>query len=187
MRRAHIPDLSQGALEEAALRYLQRFAASSEQLRRVLIRRVKRAAMLGAENTQSVRPRIDALIERYVAAGLLDDRRFAEAQAQSLRRRGTSRHRIRQRLAAKGVAAEFTDAALADLAGHQEAGELAAAAVLVRRRRLGPYRAAGTRGEHRRKDLAALARAGFSLATARRVLGAATPEELEALLVGEDE
>jgi regulatory protein len=187
MRRRSIPDLSEGALERAALHYLERFAASSEQLRRVLLRRVKRAAMLGAENTDRAYARIDALVARYASAGLLDDRRFAESQAGSLQRRGASQRRIRQRLAAKGVAAEFADAALADLAEHSETGELAAAAALVRRRRLGPYRDPNVRAEHRRKDLAALARAGFSLSTARHVLAAATPEALDALVRGEEE
>ncbi|HUK09722.1 MAG TPA: RecX family transcriptional regulator [Stellaceae bacterium] len=187
MRRRPIPDLSEAAIERAALHYLERFAASSEQLRRVLLRRVKRATMLGAESTEGARARIDALIARYLSAGLLDDRRFAESQAGSLQRRGTSQRRIRQRLAAKGVAAEFADAALADLAERAETGELASAAALVRRRRLGPYRAPGARAEHRQKDLAALARAGFSLSTARQVLAAATPEALDALTRGEDE
>lgn len=61
-------------------------------------------------------------------------------------------------------------------------GELAAACALVRRRRLGPYRPAGTRAAHRQKDLAALARAGFSLDMARKVLAAGNPEALERLL-----
>jgi len=187
MRRRHTPDLSERALENAALHYLQRFAASSEQLRRVLMRRLKRAALAGAEDADEARPRIEALIARYLEAGLLDDRRFAEAQAAGLQRRGASRHRIRQRLAAKGVAAEHADAALAELGVRPDTSELAAAAALVRRRRLGPYRAAGSRAEHRRKDLATLARAGFSLSTARRALAADSPEAIERLIRGEED
>ena len=187
MRRGRIPDLSERALENAALYYLQRFAASSEQLRRVLRRRVKRAAMAGAENTDAALPRIEALIARYLESGLLNDRRFAEAQAESLRRRGTSRQRIRQRLASKGVTAEHADAALAELGERAETGELAAAAALVRRRRLGPCRTSGTRAEYRQKDLATLARAGFSLSTTRRVLAAESPEAIERLIRGEED
>ena len=54
-----------------------------------------------------------------------------------------------------------------------------AAVNLARRRRLGPFRRAGERAAMRGKDLAALARAGFSYPIAKRILDAATPEELE--------
>lgn len=180
------PAITDSALEKSALFYLERYAASSGQLRQVLLRRVKRAEMLGTEatETESARRQIEALIERYVASGLLDDRRFAESQAQSLQRRGASRRRIRQRLAAKGVDRDFVEDALETMEPEGETSELAAACVLVRRRRLGPYRGAGARQEFRQKDLATLARAGFSLDVARQVLAARDPEALERLMRG---
>src|SRR5262249_59584684 len=101
----HPPAITDAVLEKSALFYLERYAASSGQLRRVLLRRVKRAEMLGidAALAEAARGHIEALIARLRASGILDDRRFAESQAQSLQRRGSSRRRIRQRLAAKGV------------------------------------------------------------------------------------
>ena len=54
-----------------------------------------------------------------------------------------------------------------------------AAVNLARRRRLGPFRRAEERAAFRGKDLAAFARAGFSYATAKRVLDAPGPEALE--------
>jgi len=186
MRRSTAPAISPSALEKAALRYLERFAASTDQLRKVLRRRIKRAAMLGAEPEAAAAATrdVETLLERYLAAGLLDDRRFAEAQTQSLRRRGASRQGIRRRLAAKGVERELVEAALAE--DGEDRSELAAAGALARRRRLGPYRAPGARAAFRQKDLAALARAGFPLEIARRVLSAGDPEALEALIAGED-
>lgn len=183
------PAITGSALEQAALFYLERYAASSGQLRRVLLRRVKRAEMLGAaaDEIGAARDRIEALITRLLASGILDDRRFAESQAQSLQRRGTSRRHIRQRLAAKGIARDFVEDALEAMEPEGETGELAAACMLARRRRLGPYRAPGKRGEFREKDLAALARAGFSLDVARRVLAARDPEALERLKSGAED
>lgn len=183
------PALDESVLERSALHYLERFAASSGQLRRVLLRRIKRAEMLGVEPSQAdaARRGVETLIARLLASGILDDRRFAEAQVQTLQRRGTSRRHIRQRLASKGVGREFVEDALETIEPDGETSELAAAGALVRRRRLGPYRAAGARGEFRRKDLAALARAGFSLDVARRVLAAPDPEALERLLRGDED
>ncbi len=183
------PTITEPVLEKTALFYLERYAASSGHLRRVLLRRVKRAEILGADPgaVAAARAHTETLIARFLAAGLLDDRRFAESQAQSLQRRGTSRRRIRQRLAAKGVDRDFVEDAIETMAGDDETSELAAACVLARRRRLGPYRAAGQRGEFRQKDLAALARAGFSLDVARKVLAARDPEALERLLRGAED
>ena len=59
----------------------------------------------------------------------------------------------------------------------QPNADLVAAVNFARRRRLGPY-ASGDRGERRLKDMAALARAGFSSAIARRVVDA---EDIETL------
>lgn len=180
-----MPAISEAELEKAALHYLGRFATSTEQLRKVLLRRIKRAAMLGAEaEAAAVAKRaVERLLARYVAAGLLDDRRFAAAHTQSLRRRGASRQGIRQRLAAKGVERELVEAALAE--DGDAASELAAAGALARRRRLGPYRAPAAREGFRKRDLASLARAGFSLEIARRILAAEDPETLERLIGGE--
>lgn len=181
------PVITAAALEKAALRHLERFAASSEQLRRVLMRRVTRAALLGAADPAAGAPLVDAVVARCLAAGLLDDRAYAEAQAESLQRRGTSHHRIRQRLAAKGVARELVEGALAGLESDRRSSEFAAACALARRRRLGPYRAPGTRGGRSQKDLATLARAGFGLDVARRLLSARDPDALERLLREEEE
>jgi regulatory protein len=182
----HAPAISDAVLERSALRYLERFSASSGQLRRVLLRRIKRAEMLGIEplEADAARRHVETLVARLLASGILDDRRFAEAQAQSLRRRGNSGRGIRQRLAAKGLDRGFVEDALETIEPDGDTSELAAACVLARRRRLGPYRAAGTRRDFRQKDLAALARAGFSLEIARRVLAARDPEALDRLMRG---
>jgi SOS response regulatory protein OraA/RecX len=54
-------------------------------------------------------------LETLVRTGLLDDRRFAEARASSLARRGAGDALIRHMLASAGVAGELVDEALAIL------------------------------------------------------------------------
>ncbi len=69
------------------------------------------------------------------------------------------------------------------LADHAQAGEgdLAAACALVRRRRLGPMRAKDLRDRHFVRDLGVLARAGFALDLARRVLACGGEAALDRL------
>ena len=172
-------------LENAALYYLERFASSSAHLKRVLMRKVMRAAAAGHGDVGEGERLVDALIVRYLAAGLVDDKAYARQRAASLRRRGNSRFAIRGKLALKGVESALVQSTLAELEPDDAQGEIAAAAALVRRRRLGPFRSSAARKDAWQKDLAALARAGFSLDVARRVLRATDPDALEALARGE--
>ncbi len=181
-RRERRP-LTATALDNAALHYLGRFATSSANLRRVLLRKIARAAGDDADPAEGKRL-VEELIARYLRSGLLDDRAYAAQAASSLARRGRSRYSISGRLAQKGVASDLVKEAVKAL---DEGGssEIAAACALVRRRRLGPYRTAAARSEWRRKDLATLARAGFGLDVARRVLAASDIDALAAIARGE--
>lgn len=166
--------LRRSSLENAALHYLERHASSVEGLRRVLARRVERAAREDRCDREEAAGWLAEIVARFARSGLVDDRLFAEGKVASRRRRGDSARRIRMQLRDKGVDPEVIDRALADEDGEdRRAAELEAAWRLARRRRLGPYRAAGQRPEHRDRDLAALARAGFDIDTARAVIDAA--------------
>jgi regulatory protein len=173
-----------GALVERwALHYLGRYASSAENLRRVLSRRARRRLDDDREALPEVHVLIDALIARYRISGLVDDAAYAGAQARSGLRRGKSLRTIRAGLAAKGVGAGDTAAALDALREEGGDPDLAAACAFARRRRLGPYR----RGAgDRLKELGAFARAGFSRAAANAVLACTDPDEAEALVRDEN-
>jgi regulatory protein len=152
-------------LDRAALAYLERFASSAENLRRVLKRKVERRCRLRGEDPAPFLALLDDVVARALRSGLVDDRRYAEARVATLRRRGASARAIGAKLAGKGVARDVVAGALAA----SDEDELAAAHGLARRRRLGPYRT-GDRAAAREKDLAALARAGFAFGVAREVV-----------------
>lgn len=170
------------SLENAALHHLERFATSAENLRRVLMRRVEKSARTHGTDRDEGSKAVDDIIARFVRSGLLDDAAYARGRVASLRRRGDSARAIVMKLRAKGVSADIIDAALVRHGRDEEDApdaELAAAARLAKRRRLGPYRVRGDRAERRERDLAALARAGFSYDIAKRVIDAATEEEID--------
>ena len=155
------------SLDKAALGYLERYASSAANLRRVLMRRIERAARAGACDRDAGARMVDSIVERYRARGLLDDRSYAEGRVRTLHRQGRSRVRIAATLAAKGVAREEIGRALAAFAAEAPEADLVAALALARRRRFGPYRAADRRAQFRRRDLAALTRAETPFAVAR--------------------
>lgn len=170
------PEIEPELLERWALHYLGRYASSAENLRRVLMRRVRRHS---PGDAQQASPLIDGLIARYREAGLLDDTAYAAARVQSLYRRGESLRGMRARLAAKGVAAADIADALIGLRAAAADPDLAAACAFARRRRLGPFRRSRV-GDHMR-ELAAFARAGFSRQIAEAVLACSDIEAVETL------
>lgn len=170
-----------GRLERAALHYLERFASSAENLRRVLMRRVERSARIHGTDREAGARAVDDILARFARAGLLDDAGYAAMRARSLFRRGASLRAIRYRLGLKGVAEVHVEAALEALRDEVAEPDLAAAIAYARRRRLGPWRT-GDREAFRDRDLAALGRQGFGYGVARKVLDADGPEACEALI-----
>lgn len=167
-------------LEKWALAYLERYASSAENLRRVLQHRARKRLGDDREMLAEIDEMIAALVARYCELRLIDDAAYATARARRRLEHGDSLRRIAAGLAAKGVAA--SDAAMAVAALRESVAEpdLAAACAFARRRRLGPFRrdAAGDRG----RELAAFARAGFDRCTAERVLACREPDAVAALL-----
>jgi regulatory protein len=164
------PKITPSYVENAAMHYLERFSSSTANLKRVLMRKADRSlAHWGGERSDALAV-IDAVIMKLAGLGYLDDAAYAAAKARGLHRRGTSGRVIRAALAAKGVASEQADAALGGLADEAEEPDHAACLNLARRRRLGPFRLAEKQAEFRDKDMAALARAGFSWDVVKRVM-----------------
>lgn len=161
--------LTPARLEKAALFYLQRYAASSGQLRAVLRRRLRRAEQAGVAECGAAD--IEAVIDRLQRNGILNDAAFAEMKAASLARQGRSHRAMQRKLQQLGLEEAEQRAALA-AAGLDGEAELARAFAFARRRRLGPYRAAAERAARRERDLAALGRQGFAYEIARQVIDA---------------
>ena len=167
------PPPDAGNLYQAALNHIARFAATEVGLRRVLMRRVDRWTRLqtdpdtAAPVIAAAREAIDAVITRLVQAGAISDAAFAENRAKNLVRGGQSNRAVQARLIAKGVAPD-----LARTASISDADtELAAALVLVRKRRIGPYRATeDADAAIHLKEMGLLARAGFARDIAEQAL-----------------
>ncbi|MBV9250337.1 MAG: RecX family transcriptional regulator [Acetobacteraceae bacterium] len=159
------PPPSEADLRKAALAYLARYAATEASLRRVLERRIERwlrataTASDAADEPQAqaaeAKRAARAVITRLAAEGLVNDATFAESKARGLFRAGRSRRAVAAHLSASGV-----DAATVHDVLHEHSGsELAAALVLARRRRIGPFRIGAP---DRQAELAIMARAGFT-------------------------
>jgi len=170
-------------LQNAATFYLERYPSTAEGLRRVLNRRVRKAEIAEAPIMDNVKAAIETVVAKFVDAGVIDDRAFAQTKARALHRRGTSSKLTRQKLRLAGVDGETLDKAMSgldeELHTDPRQREWQAAIALARRRRLGPYRGEKDRKDKRLRDLAAMARAGFAYELARKIIDAPTVDALD--------
>jgi regulatory protein len=176
------PPPTETSLREAALAHVARFATTQSGLVRVLDRRIERWARASEFPEASVlaecRAAARMVAEKLVALGLVDDAAFAAARARRLTRAGKSRLQVSAHLAARGVTGKAARTAMPQ----DPKAELAAAVLVARRRRIGPFRTAEVDAAGERRELGVLARAGFAQDVAARALRM-EPEAAEELLL----
>lgn len=164
--------ISEDYLRNAGLYYLQRFAASKAHFKTVMMRKVERSCRHHPEqDIEECRAQVDKLADTFESAGLLNDALYTQGMVNSLRRRGLSRKAILAKMVYKGIAPDRTGQALQehDNDAPDRDAELGAALMLAKRKKIGPFAVPGKPGDPQ-KDLARLARAGFSYETARRIM-----------------
>lgn len=167
--------ISESYLHNSALYYLQRFAASKNHFRFVMMRKIKRSCAYHKEQDLDKCAKIlESLIEQFESSGLLDDQTFARGLINSLRRRGLSQKAILLKAREKGLPGELAHKILEehDLTIHdnQRDADFKAAILLARKKRLGPFTNPIKKDQEdeetarKRKDrqLSAMARAGYS-------------------------
>lgn len=166
-------------LHNSGLHYLQRFPASSGHFRTVMMRKVDRSCHHHTtQDREECAKMVDALVEKFTGMGLLNDEGYSRGMVTSLRRRGLSARAINAKLSARGLSRDRITHALAEHDDERTEPELVAALRLARRKRLGPF----SGQERQEKDLATLARAGFSYDIASRVTSMDAVEAEEILL-----
>lgn len=184
MRRPPPPFTAQVAASAAAA-YLQTRFTTRSHLRRLILHRADRAiAEYGGDRAEAAAI-VDALLDRLVESGQLNDAAYANAKVEKLVRAGVAPPVIHGRLAAKGVSGALVRAGLDAMREDGIDPALSGAAAYARRRRIGPFRLdAEQRAAERPNDLARMARAGYSYDIAKKIINLADEDEARALLDG---
>lgn len=163
-------------LERAALHYLGRFNSSEKNLADVLERKVRRRNENHAPATEEQKAWISDVVAKCVGYDYVDDSRYAAQRAELLLRRGKPVRMIKQDLRHKGISADILSEVLAVLEGEEpETVDRKAAAAYIKRRRFGSFRRviladSDQQAVKRKKELAAMARAGFAYNLANEML-----------------
>ena len=159
--------------------YLQRYTSTSSHIKRVLHRKLDRCLAAHGGDRDEVTTWINQSVEQAIQAGLVDDDKYIRDRVRSYLRRGTSTPMIAQKLYAKGVRREQVERVLNELQESMPDPRWTTLAAYIRRVRMGPFRTNVTEPrEQRKKDLARLGRAGFSMGASLKMLEM-SQEEIE--------
>lgn len=174
-----VKPITQKRLMNIALNYLGRYESSSEKLRQLLRRKILRTEIRGGLIPVEAQEWIDSVIAEMQRLGYVDDKRFASSTAEKYRKAGKSQRYICQKLTQSGISPEIQKEVLAEKETTCADAELEAALLLVKKKKMGFLRREEERSLFRKKDLAVLARAGFSYQTAVKALGKTSQEDDE--------
>lgn len=164
------PELNAERLNQLALRYVSRYAASRAMLARVLQNHVTKyiRANPSAERAAFAAP-VKTVLDKAEKLGWVNDAELAGALLREAKRAGYSRQKTAQKLQAKGIGREMAGALLASHFADAEE-EWKAALTFARAKKLGPYNHKPAADP--KKDMAKLCRAGFPLSIVRKVMKA---------------
>lgn len=165
--------ISESYLHNSGLYYLQRFSASSGQFRNVMMRKVKRSCLHHKDqDLAACTTLVEDLVVKFERSGLLNDEIYTGGSVNSLRRQGKSKKAIEAKLTQKGINSQLIELKLRDYdensGSNPSETELKAALMLTKKKKLGKFRV--NPDQKPEKELATLARAGFSYEIARKAL-----------------
>ena len=159
-----------------AVDYLGRYASSRHKLGQILLRFASRR--LSDYDAVDIATAIQQTIDECDQLGYLDDRQFAVTVA-----------RTQRRLGQHALSDDIIVDALAEVDENIANGDLQAAIRFAQRRRLGPFAKRDSAHcqrldpyEWKKRDLGAMARAGFSIVVSQQVLNHENPDTIDDLL-----
>ena len=162
--------LSERYLKNSGEYYLNRFPASSAHFLTVMTRKIDRSCRAHPDQTREewITHVRDVVIPYFKELGFLNDDLYSKALFNSLKRKGLSRSMIANRMRHKGVESDI----IANLLNDDDDGASDKESVIrfAQKKKIGKYRTSSYDDpKDKQKDLAKLARAGFSYDVAMSV------------------
>ena len=149
--------ITEKRLLNITLFYLSQREASSEKVRSMLKRRLHRMKQRGEEIPSQAEEWIENVIQKVKDFSYLNDDRYAENQIRLMISQGKSERYMAAKLAGAGIDSDTVHQILQEF----DSNELSRAIRYAKKKKLGIYRLKATDTDTK-KDLATMARAGFS-------------------------
>ena len=162
-------------LKDLAYSYLEKYNPSKQQLKVYLLKKYL-LKIKGSRSKKEVTAIIDEIILNLEKNKILNDEMYSDSKARMFLKRGYSLNKINQSLRSKGIEDKYVKQSIDKIKENEIDPDFVSALKLCRRRRIGPVRPESNRELFYKKDMAILARGGFSFDLSKRVLDLDTHE-----------
>tara|TARA_Y100000590_G_scaffold387575_1_gene461251 strand:- start:73 stop:633 length:561 start_codon:yes stop_codon:yes gene_type:complete len=152
-----------------AYKYIEKYSPSKQQLRIYLFKKflLKKQKISNKKELFSL---IDTVISSLEDQKLLSDKLYSQSKAKTFLKRGYSLNKIRYSLIKKGIDEKYVKASISKIKENETDPDFFSAIKICKKRRIGPSREENNRSLFYKKDIAVLARSGFSYEISKKIL-----------------
>jgi len=152
-----------------AYSYLEKYSPSKQQLRIYLFKKLIKTKQ-NISSKKEIFNLIDSVITTLVDNKFISDRHYSDIKSKTFLKRGYSLNKIRYSLIKKGIDEKYIKASISKIKEKESDPDFFSAIKLCKKRRIGPIREENNRSLFYKKDIAILARSGFSYELSKKIL-----------------
>ena len=152
-----------------AYSYIEKYSPSKQQLRTYLFKKVIRKNQK-IFNKKEIFNLIDSIILTLEEQKFISDEYYSDAKSKAYLRKGYSLNKIRYNLIKKGINERYIKSSISKIQHNETDPDFFSAIKMCKRRRIGASREESNRSLFYKKDIAILARSGFSYDISKKVL-----------------
>ena len=152
-----------------AYSYLEKYSPSKQQLRIYLFKKLIKTKQ-NISSKKEIFNLIDSIITTLVDNKFISDKHYSDIKSKTFLKRGYSLNKIRYSLIKKGIDEKYIKASISKIKENESDPDFFSAIKLCKKRRIGPIREENNRTLFYKKDIAILARSGFSYELSKKIL-----------------
>ena len=152
-----------------AYSYLEKYSPSKQQLRIYLFKKLIKTKQ-NISSKKEIFNLIDSIITTLVDNKFISDKHYSDIKSKTFLKRGYSLNKIRYSLIKKGIDEKYIKASISKIKEKESDPDFFSAIKLCKKRRIGPIREENNRSLFYKKDIAILARSGFSYELSKKIL-----------------
>jgi len=152
-----------------AYSYLEKYSPSKQQLRIYLFKKLIKTKQ-NISSKKEIFNLIDSIITTLVVNKFISDKHYSDIKSKTFLKRGYSLNKIRYSLIKKGIDEKYIKASISKIKEKESDPDFFSAIKLCKKRRIGAIREESNRSLFYKKDIAILARSGFSYELSKKIL-----------------
>tara|TARA_Y100001970_G_scaffold184068_1_gene223863 strand:+ start:4827 stop:5390 length:564 start_codon:yes stop_codon:yes gene_type:complete len=149
--------------------YLEKYSPSKQQLKTYLLKKYLKSSSSKVKKKDLIEL-IEEVISDLEKNKFINDKFYSDTKAKNLIQRGSSINKIRNYLLSKGINNKYIKETIENINSNNDDQDFFSAIKLCKKKRIGPSRPDENRSLFFKKDIAILARNGFSFDISKRVM-----------------